>query len=310
MSTPAPASIEPLLHAACVKAGAAAALQVVLARLPMLTPLVPATLRDAGERRSVVATRRRLVQAIYRRHGLKPASWEVEAILGVASAQTSLTPLATREGLAMVLRQWLPAGLDKPLLRWTPLAPLLTETISAVAQTWAAGRYADSVCRVRRLGSDWLPAPLAEALRMAPSTLEAWSGEALALAMPPLRFAGALRRQILDLAGTAGQSAAARAIDAARNASRTAAGLAGAFSEGLATPTGGKRPPRREATKKTTKTKTKTTKTTAKVKASKTAARRDAAPASSWPGNASGPGNADGPANRRAVPKRSRRPAQ
>lgn len=219
MSPAAATTIEPLLHTACVRAGAAAALQVVLERLPLLAPVLPSALRDAVAREGAEATRRRLVQSIYRRHGLKPAGWEVEAILGVASAQTSLTPLATREGLALVIRGWLPAGFDRALLRWTPLAPLVTETVAAVAQTWAAGRYADSVCRVRRLGSDWLPAPLAEALRMAPSTLEAWSGEALALAMPPLRFVGAMRRQLAAFAGSASQAAVDRVRKSVASAS-------------------------------------------------------------------------------------------
>ena len=69
----------------------------------------------------------------------------------------------------------------------------MTATAKAVAATWAAGRYADSVCRLRRAGADWLPAPLAQAL-------EPGAGEAAALerggaqpgALPPLR-AGDLR---------------------------------------------------------------------------------------------------------------------
>ena len=81
-------------------------------------------------------------------------------------------------------------------MRYTPLEPLVTATVRAVAETWAAGRYADSVCRLRKAGADWLPAPLASALNLAPSTLKAWSTEALSLAMPPLKLATALGRQL------------------------------------------------------------------------------------------------------------------
>ena len=109
----------------------------------------------------------------------------------MAQTQSVLTPLATQEGLQAVLRAWVPAPLRKPLIRYTPLEPLVTATAKAIAATWAAGRYADSVCRLRKAGADWLPAPLADALDLAPAKLRRWSAEALALALPPLRLASA-----------------------------------------------------------------------------------------------------------------------
>lgn len=193
---PLDAGIEPMLHATCVKAGAGAALQVALDRLPLLKPFLPVAIRRAGSTESAEDVQRRLVEAIYRRYKLRPAGWEIEGVLAVAQTQAVLSPLATREGLRSLLRGWLPAAVSTPLMRYTPLEPLVTATVRAVASTWAAGRYADSVCRLRKAGADWLPAPLAGALNMAPSTLKAWSAEALALAMPPLKLASALGRQL------------------------------------------------------------------------------------------------------------------
>lgn len=190
------AGIEPMLHTACVKAGAGAALQVGIDRLPLLKPFLPAGVRRAGSSESAEDIQRHLVESIYRRYRLKPAIWEVEGVLAVAQTQAVLSPLATREGLRGLLRGWLPSAVSTPLMRYTPLEPLVTATVRAVAATWAAGRYADSVCRLRKAGADWLPAPLAGALRLAPSTLKAWSAEALALAMPPLKLATALGRQL------------------------------------------------------------------------------------------------------------------
>lgn len=192
--------IETMLHGACVRAGAGAAMQVALDRLPLLRPLLPAGLRYVGSRESAQATQRALVQEIYRRYGLKPADWEVEGVIAVAQTQAVLSPLASREGLKGLLRGWLPDALAKPLMRYTPLEPLVTATVHAVAETWAAGRYADSVCRLRKAGADWLPKPLASALGMAPSTLKAWSAEALSLAMPPLKLATTLGRQLTRFA--------------------------------------------------------------------------------------------------------------
>jgi hypothetical protein len=191
--------IEPMLHAACVKAGAGAALQVGLDRVPLLKPFLPTSMRHVGSSESAEDIQRKLVQAIYRRYKLKPAGWEVEGVLAVAQTQAVLSPLATREGLRGLLLNWIPAAVSTPLMRYTPLEPLVTATVRAVAATWAAGRYADSVCRLRKAGADWLPAPLAGALNLAPSTLKAWSAEALALAVPPLKLATTLGRQITGI---------------------------------------------------------------------------------------------------------------
>ena len=205
--------IESLLHTACVRAGAGAALQVGLERLPLLRPLLPAALRREGTRESAEDIQRALVREIYRRYGLAPAGWEIEGVRAVAETQAVLSPLATSEGLKAVLKAWLPGLLGKPLLRYTPLEPLVTATVRAVAVTWAAGRYADSVCRLRKAGADWLPAPLADALTMAPRTLRVWSAEALSLAMPPLKLATALGRRLGDATGAI--AAAGRVVSAA-----------------------------------------------------------------------------------------------
>jgi hypothetical protein len=186
---PTVARIEPVLHAACVKAGAAAALQVALDRLPMLKPFLPRAITGAARGDAPERIQRLLVKEIYSRYHVRPADWEIEGILAVAQSQSVLTPLASQAGLASMLRTWMPQQLSNPIIRYTPLEPLVTATAKAVAATWAAGRYADSVCRLRRAGADWLPAPLAQALNLAPSKLRQWSAEALNLALPPLRLA-------------------------------------------------------------------------------------------------------------------------
>ena len=140
------------------------------------------------------------MKEIYLRYHVRPADWEIEGILAVAQSQSVLAPLASQSGLQSVLRAWMPERLSNPIIRYTPLEPLVTATAKAVAATWAAGRYADSVCRLRRAGADWLPAPLAQAMDLAPATLRKWSAEALNLALPPLRFATTWGLRIADIA--------------------------------------------------------------------------------------------------------------
>ena len=195
--------IETALHTACVKAGAAAVLQVALDRLPMLKPFLPRAIAHAGRGDAPERIQRLLVKEIYFRYQVRPAGWEIEGILAVAQTQSVLTPLATQEGLKAVLRAWVPDSVSSPLIRYTPLEPLVTASAKAVAATWAAGRYADSVCRLRRAGADWLPAPLAGAMNLAPSKLRSWSAEALTLALPPLRLATSWGLRAAEIAGSA-----------------------------------------------------------------------------------------------------------
>lgn len=112
------AGIETMLHAACVKAGAASALQVALDRLPMLKPFLPRA--HAPER-----IQRLLIKEIYARYQIRPAGWELEGILVVAQTQSVLTPLASQAGLRAVLQAWVPDRLSTPLIRFTPLEPLV-----------------------------------------------------------------------------------------------------------------------------------------------------------------------------------------
>lgn len=193
---PPPEGVETLLHATSVKAGATAALREVLHALPILRPFLPDAITDAVAPGTNAARRRALVREIYRRYGQSPADWEIEAVLAVATAQSAATPLATRGGLRRLVEGWLPAPVAAPLLRWVPIEPLVARTAQAVASTWATGRYADAVCRLRRQGADWLPAPLAEALQLAPAMLKDMSGEAIGLALSPLKIALGVGRRI------------------------------------------------------------------------------------------------------------------
>lgn len=182
-------AIDSLLHAAAVRAGVGAGLALVLDGIPLLKPFVPTRLKRAASSLGADQVQRELVRKVYARHGLTPARWEIDAVLAVAQSQAVMTPLATRSGLQALLDAWLPRAVVGPLLRHTPIESLVGQTTRAVASTWAAGRYADGVCKLRRAGADWLPAPVTRALKLTPGKLRDWSGEALSLMLPPLELA-------------------------------------------------------------------------------------------------------------------------
>ena len=165
------AGTEARLHAASVQAGAGAAIDVALHTLPLLRPFIPKRMLDAAEAMKPNTVRRELVQTIYRRHGLKPARWELESVLAVAQTQAKLSPLTRTNGL-------------------------------------------------RDLLGAWLPAPLGEALDIAPAKLRDFSAEALTLALPPLKLAAAWGGQMLRASGRIAKAAgkAASATGEARAA--------------------------------------------------------------------------------------------
>lgn len=177
-----------LIHSAAVQAGAGAALHYVLDALPLLKPFVPSALRRRSAALKEDKVQAKLVRDIYALHGLKPARWELDGVLAVAQSHGVMTPLATRAGVQAMIGAWLPKTIAVPLLRFSPIEPLVSATARAVSGTWAAGRYADNVCKLRRVGADWLPAPLTQAMRLAPDKLREWSAEALSLAIPPMRM--------------------------------------------------------------------------------------------------------------------------
>jgi hypothetical protein len=54
---------------------------------------------------------------------------------------------------------------------------------------------------------DWLPAPLGEALEIAPGKLRDFSAEALTMALPPLKLAAAWGGQVLRASGRIAKAA-------------------------------------------------------------------------------------------------------
>ncbi|MFM6988323.1 MAG: hypothetical protein ACKOXG_06585 [Arenimonas sp.] len=177
--------VELVLHTACVKAGAYALAHRVIRALPLAKPFLAPSLRKNLSGNTPAKIQARLIRDIYRRYGLKPANWEIAAILAVADAGTP--QLLDGAAIERRLRRSLGETASRWLMRLAPLAQWAPELLAEVARTWAIGRYADSVGRVRKLGSDWLPAPLSKNLKLPASLLWNWSEEAFELALPALK---------------------------------------------------------------------------------------------------------------------------
>jgi hypothetical protein len=176
--------IEVMLHTACVRAGAFAIAHSIIGRFPLAKPFLAKPVMQSLEKNSPLRIQRQLIKDIYKQHGLKPASWESSAIIAVA--ESSAGQLVDFKQLERKIKQSLGDRLAGWLLKAAPLAQWAPDMVAVVAHTWAIGRYADSVGRIRKMGSDMLPAPLAKNLKLPASILWHWTEEAFELALPVL----------------------------------------------------------------------------------------------------------------------------
>lgn len=195
---PALSELLPQLHVACVQAGAGATLRGARDGLSLLRPWLPAKWEAQAGQWDASAIQQRLVRSVFARHALKPARWEIEGILAIAGPQGDWLPDTTSGTLRTLLQAWLPSALSARLPARVPMESLLGDTVRAVAGTWAIGRYAEAVCRLRLQGGTWLPEPSLGLLRLTPTRLRQWSAEALRMALP-LRLAGGLIERSLRM---------------------------------------------------------------------------------------------------------------
>ena len=176
--------IEIMLHTACVRAGAYAIAQGIIARFPLAKPFLAKAVLDSLAKNSPLRIQKQLIKDIYKQHGLKPANWETSAIIAVA--ESSAGQLVDFGQLERKLKSSLGERLSGWLLKAAPLAQWAPDMVAVLARTWAIGRYADSVGRIRKMGSDMLPAPLAKNLKLPANVLWNWTEEAFELALPVL----------------------------------------------------------------------------------------------------------------------------
>ena len=176
--------IEIMLHTACVRAGAFAIAHGIIDRFPLAKPFLAKPVMQSLAKNSPLRIQQQLIKDIYKQHGLKPANWESSTIIAVA--ESSSGQLVDFRQLERKLRNSLGDPLAGWLLKAAPLAQWAPEMVAVVARTWAIGRYADSIGRIRKLGSDMLPAPMAKNLKLPATLLWHWTEEAFELALPVL----------------------------------------------------------------------------------------------------------------------------
>lgn len=177
--------IELTLHTACVKAGAFAIAQGIIKRFPLAKPFVAKAVQESMAKNSLDKIQKQLIKDIYLLHGIKPTKWETSAIIAVAS--TSASQFIDVKYLELKVLKTFGNTAGKLLLKYAPLSQWAPELIEVVARTWAIGRYTDSVGRIRKIGSNWLPAPLAKNLKLPKNVLMSWTEEAFNIAMPILK---------------------------------------------------------------------------------------------------------------------------
>ncbi len=177
--------IELTLHSSCVKAGVYSIAQGIIDRFPLAKPFLAKSVQASISKNSVEKIQKQLIKDIYKQHAIKPSNWETSAIIAVAS--TSANQLIDFKSIEQKIKEALGNTAGKLILKYAPLSQWAPNLVTVVAHTWAIGRYADSVCRIRKIGSNWLPAPLAKNLRLPKTLLWNWTEEAFNLALPIIK---------------------------------------------------------------------------------------------------------------------------
>jgi hypothetical protein len=174
--------IELILHTRCVKAGVYCIAHGIIQRFPLAKPFLAQRVKTSLRNNSVEKIQQQLVKDIYKHHGTKVAHWESLAIIAVASSSAS--HFIDFKSIEQKIKTTLGNTAGSLLLKYAPLSQWMPGVLEVLAHTWAIGRYADSVCRIRKIGSNWLPAPLRKNLHLPKAVLWEWTEEAFRVALP------------------------------------------------------------------------------------------------------------------------------
>lgn len=176
-----------LLQAACLKAGSAAALATFTGKVPLLGRLAPMLADSIGDTLSQDRIQRQLVHDVIALYDLdlsEPEQLGVEllATAGNVGAQQLSRAMADR-----IVDQVSGRYFGPTLVRALPITQISTEVAAAITGTYTVGKRAQVLCQLPGSGARNLGELLRGLTGIDQRRLFSWSGEALKLALSPLR---------------------------------------------------------------------------------------------------------------------------
>lgn len=176
-----------LLQTACLKAGSAAAVSTITARLPLLGRFAPALLGSVTETLALGRIQQQLVRETLDLYELELSELEERGVTLLATAGSLGAQQLSRQMVEQITTQLGGRYLRLFAARALPLASLVTEIAAAIASTYAVGKRAQALCTLPGTGARNLAELLRSLTGIEQRKLFSWSGEALKLALTPLR---------------------------------------------------------------------------------------------------------------------------
>lgn len=176
-----------LLHAACLKAGTAAAVTSISTKLPLLGRLAPVLLASISEAASVPAIQKQLVRDVLELYALDLSDDEERGVILLSTGGKLGVQMLSEQMAQKLLAQFGPGYLRLVTSRMLPLASIATDIAATIALTYTVGRRAQVLCKLPGSGARNLGELLGGLGRIDQRRLFAWSGEALRLALRPFR---------------------------------------------------------------------------------------------------------------------------
>jgi len=178
-----------ILQTACMKAGTAAAISTITAKVPFLGRLTPVVLGTLGETLVLAKVQQQLVRDIVALYGVELSEVEERGVILLSTAANIGAQQLSKATVDQLVRQ-LGGVLYRPVLaRVLPLASVAAEIAAAVASTYAVGKRAQALCKLPGTGAKDLSQLLRGLTGIDQTRLFKWSSEALGMALKPFRGA-------------------------------------------------------------------------------------------------------------------------
>jgi hypothetical protein len=181
-----------LLQTTCLKAGSAAAITAITAKVPLLGRFAPALIGTVTETMALGRIHQHLVREIIDLYDLDLSELEERGVILLATAGSLGAQQLSKAMTEQIVKQLGGRYLQLLATRALPIASLMSEIAAAIASTYAVGKRAQALCNLPGTGARNLGELLRGLSGIDQRRLFSWTGEALKLALAPFRSVLAL----------------------------------------------------------------------------------------------------------------------
>ena len=185
--SPESVSPETLLRNACVRAGTAAAVGSLSARIPVLGWVAPSVLSIFTDKLSVKQIQDDLIRDLLAQAEAQFTLREQAAVALLARTAQIGTQQLSQRTLDALLRPLGNSGLAATLGRTLPMAAIAADILAAVASTWLVGQRTRAMCQLPGQQGTSATDVLSSLSGIDQKRLLGWSAEALKQVVLPLR---------------------------------------------------------------------------------------------------------------------------